>query len=242
MAVSKETLPLIIEGALHSLVNEFLQLPFATLTESDTVVRFHQLLDNKGFRALQQKPQTQDLRMVALAHAEYNLFSGKGHYDTVILNPAFVEAHLFETVANIHQRDRAKRNNHIMPLQAALEFKFSKRGRRPTMQAARKDLDRLRESGSVAQWRYFVFLMRECNSDCWDTEWRKLLQAASRVEKSVCSIFATYQLDDKPVLDVQWFGPWQLEYERRPNGGAVADVGRATASIMFLKNSNPRKQ
>ena len=100
------TIQSILENAIHKLVNEFLQAPYVFFTEADAVVRFHQILDADP--VIGRRVQTSDGFETNLVHREYPTFfrfSGKeptarlglpasrGHYDTVILNSAFVATH-----------------------------------------------------------------------------------------------------------------------------------------------------
>ena len=133
------TIQSILENAIHKLVNEFLQAPYVFFTEADAVVRFHQILDADPI--IGRRVQTSDGFETSLVHREYPTFfrfcgkeptarlgppASRGHYDMVILNPAFVAAHRVATVTN---RDiKTTRDESIAPFQAVVEFKLDNKG------------------------------------------------------------------------------------------------------------------
>lgn len=117
-----------IEEALVCLVDYFIKSPFAFFTEADAVAHFRQLLILK-MPALREHHETQDKIKVSLVHNEYNRFSDeKGRYDMVVLNPEFVNKCSLEEIANVNKKTRKKPKDNLIPLDAAFEFKFSKKG------------------------------------------------------------------------------------------------------------------
>jgi hypothetical protein len=214
------TIQSILENAIHKLVNEFLQAPYVFFTEADTVVRFHQILDADP--VIGRRVQTSDGFETNLVHREYPTFfrfsdkeptarlgppAHRGHYDTVILNSAFVATHPAATVTN---RDiKTIRDESIAPFQAVVEFKLDNKGW--SVGRARGTIAELGKLylSDESPLRYLVVLMRYCAPTLtrWHKYWPMVRQAA--IDKpEIASLFAIQWLTCKKGSEVYRFGCW----------------------------------
>jgi hypothetical protein len=226
------SIQLSLENAIHRLVDEFVQEPYAFFTEADAVVRFHELLSEDP--AFSRRVRTKDNHEISLIHREYPTFfrfddrdpkerlgppARRGHYDTVILNPDFVTAHPAETVLN--RSIKAVRDQSIIPFQAVVEFKLHTRGwSKGRSRGAIAELGKLHLSTDEAPLRYLVLLMRypEPRMYRWNTYWPKVRDAAAARE-DVASVFAVHWIAPNRETEVHWFGPWLSETRERYGKG-----------------------
>jgi len=215
------SIQLSLENAIHRLVDEFAQEPYAFFTEADAIVRFHQLVtDDPRFN---RRARTEDDHEISLVHREYPPFfrfddrkptarlgppARRGHYDTVILNPDFVAAHPVETVLN---RDiKAARNPDIVPFEAVVEFKLHTRGwSKGRAEGVIRELGKLHLSEKEAPLRYLVVLQRyrEPRLYRWETYWPKVSDAAV-ARKNIGSVFTIHWINLNREPEVHWFGRW----------------------------------
>lgn len=215
----------LLENAIHHMVDEFMAAPYTFFTEADAVARFHQLLSQDPH--LSELVLTKDGHQVSLVHREYPTFfrfddknpekrsestGSRGHYDTVILNPDFVQAHPAETVMN--RNIKAQRDPAIVPFEAVIEFKLHTRGwsKRRTRGVLR-ELGKLRLSEPEAPLRYLVLMMRyrESRMHRWNTYWpqvRNAAENAAKTEPKISSLFAIQWLDPAREPETFPFGPW----------------------------------
>ncbi|MCL4457166.1 MAG: hypothetical protein M1147_04090 [Nitrospirae bacterium] len=201
-----------IEEALVCLVDYFIKSPFAFFTEADAVAHFRQLLILKT-PALQKHHERQDKIEVSLVHSEYNRFSDeKGHYDMVIMDPRFVNKYSFEEITNVNKKGRVKLNSiEYPPLEAAFEFKWSKKGRPQTLTSAEKDLINLNKD-TAAQLRYFILFIRECSQNIWGKKGQELLKKAEETKNNVRSILVNYNAKESEIYQ---FGSWKVKYNNK---------------------------
>ena len=212
-----------LEDAIHKLVEEFLLVPYVFFTEADAVTRFHQILDE--YPVLSCRVQTKDGYEVGLIHREYPTFfrfadkkptarlgppAHRGHYDTVVLNPDFVEAHPAVIVVN---RDiKALRDKSITPFQAVIEFKLDNKGwSAGRAKGAVAELGKLHLSHE-APLRYLVVLMRYSAPTLarWHKYWPSVSQAVAN-KPNIGSLFAVRWLAGKEGSEVYHFGCWLNE-------------------------------
>lgn len=201
-----------IEKSILCLVNDFIETPFAFFTEADIVAHFRQSLISK-VPALQGFYKTKDCKKVLLVHNEYNRFSVNGQYDMVILNPDFVKKYSFDEIANINKKSGVPKNGTI-PLFAAFEFKFSKKGKPQTLQTVQCDIENLNNDieKKKASHCYCILLIRECSDKIWTSkEWSNLLDTAKK-KKNVRSIFIKY---NSKTPEICQFGSWQIKYNQK---------------------------
>jgi hypothetical protein len=223
------SIQLSLENAIHRLVDEFVQEPYAFFTEADAVVRFHQLIaDDPSFN---RRTRTDDGHEISLVHREYPTFfrfddrkpterlgppARRGHYDTVILNPDFVAAHPVETVLN---RDiKAARNPDIVPFEAVVEFKLHTRGwSKGRAEGVIRELGKLHLSEKEAPLRYLVVLQRyrEPHLYRWETYWPKV-ESDANARKDIGSVFAIHWINLNREPEVHWFGRWLTQRSNVP--------------------------
>jgi hypothetical protein len=145
-----------LETALHRLVESYWEEPYRYFTESDAVAVLHRWVAKRP--GLAQVYHTVDGFETGLLHREYPTFfrlddsqptcrlvppASRGHYDLVLMNPAFVQAHKAETVHN--RSIQAQGASAEPPLLAAVEFKLFIRGWRPDKDTpVRRQLGKLR--------------------------------------------------------------------------------------------------
>jgi hypothetical protein len=192
----------ILEDAIRQLGSEFAQDPYRYFTEADAVARFHQILDSGGVNST---VNTSDGFAVPQIHREYPTFfrfsdknpverlpaeskARRGHYDTVILNPEFIQSHPVETVTN--RSIKTERNKQITPFKAVVEFKLYTIGwSAGRAKGAIAELGKLQLSNE-APLRYFVVFMRYTASTMtrWNRYWPMVLQEANN-NKNIGSYF-----------------------------------------------------
>jgi hypothetical protein len=210
-----------VENAIGRLVNEFAREPYIFFTEADAVTRFHQLLAEEPRASRRQR--TSDGHEIGLVHREYPTFfrfdkqnpeagqkdtGSRGHYDTVVLTPRFVATHPIETVMN--RRIGTGRDETIVPLEAAVEFKLDPHGwSKGRTRNAILDLGKLHLSAQDVPLRYFVLLLRYRVPRIyrWDTYWPQVREAAE-AQQDVASVFAVHWIALERDVEVHWFGPW----------------------------------
>jgi len=146
MSTSNQGQELVIhlETALHRLVEGFWDEPYRLFTESDVVAALQSWVARRP--ELAQTQCTADGFETGLLHREYPTFfrfkksdpthrldrpARRGHYDLVLINPAYIRRHEAKTVTNRDVEDRGGCSR--PPLLAAVEFKlFAPRGWNPS--------------------------------------------------------------------------------------------------------------
>jgi hypothetical protein len=211
----------LLEKVIRQMVDEFMAAPYRFFTEADAVARFHQLLSRES--RLIDPVETMDGHQVSLVHREYPTFfrlsdrnpeerlesrGRRGHYDTVILNPAFVRAHPAETVMN--RTIDVPRNMAIVPFEAVIETKMHTRGwSKEQARGVIEELGKLKLSKPEAPLRYMVLMMRyrESRMYRWNRYWPQVRDLAGP-EPDIRSVFAVCWLDPADGPEPFWFGPW----------------------------------
>ena len=125
-----------IEGCINSLAEKFLKWPYNFFTESDAHSYLYYYIFRSGPKALKLLYPTNEKGIkTVLIHREYptsfryrknsmqlDEAGGRGHYDLVVLNPAFLKKHSLEQViAKNYKKCRKEEKNQLL---AAIEFKL----------------------------------------------------------------------------------------------------------------------
>lgn len=192
--------------------------------EVDAVVHFHQILE--GEPELAGTAVSADGHRIPLVHREYPTFfrfedknptkrlpppAGRGHYDTVILDPKFIETYPAAIVTN--RTIGTMPDDPGKPFQAVVEFKLDNRGwTKAGAKGAVAELGKLRLTNE-AGLRYFVVLMRYTSPKliAWERYWPTVCEAAEAHDE-IGSIVAVNWLSVKSGWEVFRFGRW-LEAE-----------------------------
>jgi hypothetical protein len=168
-----------LETALHRLVESFWDEPYHFFTEADAVAALQSWVARRP--GLAQILKTADGFETSLLHREYPTFfrfkksdpsrrrgrpARRGHYDLILLDPAYVRYHDAETVINRDIEDRGDLSS--PPLLAAVEFKLSARGWSPgRVRGVEHDLGKLRlalESPADVSAAYLCVFQRDVSS------------------------------------------------------------------------------
>ncbi len=211
-----------IEAAIRQLSKEFLDDPYRYFTEADAVSRCRQLLERNN--DLGRDYRTKDGYKIRLIHQEYPTFirhkreipsvttptGRRGHYDLVILNPDFIEAHKSETITN-------RLLKHAAPdpkgsIAAVIEFKLSYRGwSSGAFRNATIDLQKL--AASKSDLTYAVMLMRYNASTMnpWRIYWPRICEEVKKPDvSSVRSVYTIHWLSTETREPNNYlFGEWQ---------------------------------
>ena len=221
-AMNKLILQAQIEVAIMQLSKEFLDDPYRYFTEADAVSRCRQLLELND--ELGRDYATEDGYKIRLIHQEYPTFirhkreipsvttptGRRGHYDLVILNPDFIEAHQSETITN-------RLLKHAAPdpkgsIAAVIEFKLSYRGwSKGAYRNATIDLQKL--AASKSDLTYAVMLMRYHAPSMrrWDIYWPQICEEVAKPDVSnVRSLYTVHWLSKQTKEpNTYLFGQWQ---------------------------------
>jgi hypothetical protein len=177
-----------LETALHRLVESFWDEPYRFFTEADAVAALESWVAKRP--ELAQIQHTVDGFETSLLHREYPTFfrfdkdnptqregppAKRGHYDLVLLDPAYVQGHKAETVINRDIGDRGDLSS--PPLLAAVEFKLLARGWSPgQVRGLEQDLGKLKlalESPADVGAAYLCILQRDVSGipRRWERHW-----------------------------------------------------------------------
>lgn len=213
-----------LETALHRLVESFWDEPYRFFTESDTVAALQSWVARRP--ALAQAHRTADGFETGLLHREYPTFfrfkksdptqrlhagASRGHYDLVLLDPAYAQSHEAETVTNRNIEDRGDLSS--PPLLAAVEFKLFTGGwNQSQIDDVKQVLGKLRlalESPADVCAAYLCVFQRDVNTelDRWKDYWpdvKKMLEGFLDI-RSVLAVCWPAQ-EREPF--VHYSGPW----------------------------------
>jgi hypothetical protein len=177
-----------LETALHRLVESFWDEPYRFFTEADAVAALQSWVTRRP--ELAQTQRTADGFGTGLLHREYPTFfrfdkdnptqrlgppAGRGHYDLVLIDPAYVQGHGAETVLNRDIEDRGDLSG--PPLLAAVEFKLFSDGWNPSrIKDVGHVLGKLRlalESPADVRTAYLCVFQRDVSPerDRWEEHW-----------------------------------------------------------------------
>lgn len=214
-----------LETALHRLAESFWDQPYHFFTEADAVAGLQRWVATRPEMA--QTYRTADGSETGLLHREYPTFfrlddqepskrlvarAARGHYDLVVLNPAWVQNAAAEMLTNrsLGERDRFP----TPPLLAVIEFKLFPDGWNDTrVKDVQHELGKLRLSLKQppdTETAYLCILQRDVSGreNRWEQYWPQVereLEASSEV-RSVVAVCWPGQ-EREPF--VGYYGSWQ---------------------------------
>jgi len=219
-----------LETALHRLVESFWDQPYRFFTEADAVAGLQRRVATRP--ELTQLYHTADGFETGLLHREYPAFfrlddekpsrrlpagAARGHYDVVVLNPAYVQNCQAEALTN---RSRVERDKFpAPPLLAAVEFKLFPGGWNDTrVKDVQNELGKLRlslEQPPDTETAYLCILQRDVSgrSSRWEQYWPQVereLEAHSQVRSVVAGCWPGQERE--PF--VGYYGLWQTTFGR----------------------------
>lgn len=177
-----------LETALHRLVESFWDEPYRFFTEGDAVAALQSWVTRRP--ELAQTQHTADGFETGLLHREYPTFfrfdkdnptqrlgppAGRGRYDLVLIDPAYVRNHEAETVLNRDIEDQGDLSR--PPLLAAVEFKLFACGWNPSLiRDVRQDLGKLQlalQSPADVSTAYLCVFQRDVSTTLrsWERHW-----------------------------------------------------------------------
>ena len=211
---------------IQAIVNEFLQEPYRFFTEAEAVTRFHKLLNRNA--SLSKKYQSKDSYQIGVIHQEFptmfrfkakdpsvkTTVGSRGHYDIVILNPAFIEQHLACVVTNREIGLSNTRNKTLTPLQAIIEFKLGDRAwSMGKTRGIKEVLGKLVLSQDDAELFYVVVLQRQSNRFSSNGYFPAIEEASRKQYSNIHTVFATSWLGDHANQSpTQWLGAWSSSH------------------------------
>jgi len=222
--VGAQTLLSRLETVLHRLVESFREEPYRFFTEADAVAGLHTWVARRP--ELAQVYQTADRFETGLVHREYPTFfrfkgsdpakrlpspASRGHYDLVLINPAYLRNHEAETVINRSVMNVGDVST--PPLVAAMEFKLFSNAWNPVrVRGVRRAVGKLRlalESPADAIAVYVCVFQRHLSPNWarWESHWpsvQKMLADARDIRSVVAACWPGQ--DREPFV---WYsGPW----------------------------------
>lgn len=213
-----------LETALHRLVESFWEEPYRYFTEADALAALQFWIDRRP--ELGQTVRTADGYETTILHREYPTFfrydktnpverlgprAARGHYDLVLIDPAYVRNHAAQTVLNRREKYRAEFS--APPLLAAVEFKLFARGWSPgRIRNVRRDLGKLRltlQSPAHARAAYWCLLQRVVsrNSTRSDNHWPEVRQMLDRAPDVRAVVAVCWPKQERDPY-VHYSGPW----------------------------------
>jgi hypothetical protein len=231
MAVSHsgQTYLVQLETAFHRLVESFWEEPYRYFTEADAVVGLQSWVAKRP--ELAQTLRTADGFETSLLHREYPTFfcfsqsdpsarlpppARRGHYDLALLNPAHIQQHKAETVANRNIEDRGDLS--CPPLLAVVEFKLFGSGLNPSqIDDVREALGKLRlalqppDKGEAAdaEAAYLCIFQRDVSGrqDLWKRRWPGM-ETALEDYADIRAVVAVWWPEEWRDPFVHYGGPW----------------------------------
>lgn len=213
-----------LETALHRLVESFWEEPYRFFTEADAVAALQFWVVKQP--ELAQVVHTADRFETGLLHREYPTFfrlsmddpterlgppARRGHYDLVVIDPAYVQRHEAEVVTNRDIKDRGECSS--PPLLAVVEFKLFARGwNTAQVDDVKKAADKLRlalEPPADVSAAYFCIFQRDVSTT--ERLWKRLW---SEVEETLIGfpdirvVVAICWPMQKREPFVHYSGPW----------------------------------
>jgi hypothetical protein len=213
-----------LETALHRLVESFWEEPYRYFTESDAVTALQSWVATRP--ALAQVCCTADGFETGLLHREYPTFFclddknpterkgppyGRGHYDLVVLSPAFIQGYDAESVT--HRRLQEEPAFPMPPLVAAVEFKlFVQRWKLEKDNPIRQELGKLNlalnappDTGAA----YLCVLWRDVESQPGPPEvYQKAMEGMLSEFPEVRTVLAICWPHAQQKAFVHYSGPW----------------------------------
>lgn len=213
-----------LETALHRLVESFWEEPYRFFTESDAVAALQFWVARRP--GLAQTQRTADGFETSLLHREYPTFfrfkksdpsrrrgrpARRGHYDLVLINPAYIRHHETATVINRDIGDHGDLST--PPLLAAVEFKLFARGWSPgRVRGVEQDLGKLQlalESPADVSAAYLCVFQRDVSTTLrrWKRHWPTVEKALTEFS-DVRAVLAVCWPRQKQEPFVHYSGPW----------------------------------
>jgi hypothetical protein len=213
-----------LETALHRLVESFWDEPYRFFTEADAVVGLQSWVAKRP--ELAQTLRTADDFETSLLHCEYPTFfrfqqsdptrrrdppAWRGHYDLVLLDPAYIQHHNAETVTNRSIADRGSLDT--PPLLAAVEFKLFTGGWNKTrVHSVKQTLAKLRlalEPSAHASAAYLCVLKRAVRTReyLWKRGWPDV-KAMLAEYADIRAVVAVWWPEQGRGPFVHYSGPW----------------------------------
>lgn len=213
-----------LETALHRLVESFWEEPYRFFTEADAVAALQFWVAKRP--KLAQVVHTSDGFETGLLHREYPTFfrlsmddpterlgppARRGHYDLVLIDPAYAQRHTAEIVTNRDIGNQGKGSS--PPLLAAVEFKLFTRGWndakvRDVKKAARK-LQLALELPADVSAAYLCVFQRDVSTkqrpcECY---WKKVKEKLKDCP-DIRAVVAMCQTKSGQNPFVHYSGPW----------------------------------
>lgn len=217
-----------LETALHRLAESFWDQPYRFFTEADAVAGLQRWVATRPEVA--QTYRTADDLETSLLHREYPTFfrlrdqqptervpteGARGHYDLVLLNPAYVQNRKAEALTNRSLRKREEFP--APPLLAVVEFKLFPDGWNKTrVKDVQNELGKLRlslEQPPHTEAAYLCIFQRDVSGreNRWEQHWPQVereLQAHSEVRSLVAVCWPSQERE--PF--VGYYGSWQTTF------------------------------
>jgi hypothetical protein len=224
VSCSGQTFLVQLETALHRLVESFWEEPYRYFTEADAVVGLQSWVARRP--ELAQTLRTADGFETGLLHREYPTFfrfdksepdqrkdppARRGHYDLVLFDPAYVQAHEAETVINRNIKDRGDLSS--PPLLAAVEFKLFARGWSPRrVRGIEQDLGKLHlasESPADVSAAYLCVFQRDVSTTLrrWERHWSDLEESLAHFS-DIRAVFTVCWPKQERDPFVHYSGSW----------------------------------
>lgn len=213
-----------LETALHRLVESFWDEPYRFFTEADAVAALQSWVTRRP--ELAQTQRTADGFKTGLLHREYPTFfrfdqksptqrlgppAGRGHYDLVLIDPAYIRQHGAETVLNRDIRDRGDLSS--PPLLAAVEFKLFVSGWNPSLvELVKQDLGKLRlalQSPLDVSAAYFCVFQRDVSTTLrhWERHWPDVEEMLADFQDVRTVVAVCWPKQEREPF-VYYSGPW----------------------------------
>ena len=222
-----------LETALHRLVESFWEEPYRFFTEADAVAALQFWVARRP--GLAQVLRTADGFETGLLHREYPTFflfskskpdqkkgqpARRGHYDLVLIDPAYVQRHAAETVINRDIRNQGDLTS--PPLLAVIEFKLFARGWSPRrVRGVKQNLSKLQlalqfeeESSADASAAYMCIFQRAVGTtqERWKQYWEKEVKPTLVVYPKIRTVVAVCWPDEEEGWErepfVHYSGSW----------------------------------
>ena len=219
--VSQELL-IELETALHALVESFREKPYRYFTEADAHAGLQSWMAGRTVPRLTL--ETRDGFETGLLHREFPTFfrfsdpdpaerlgppASRGHYDVVLLNPAYAGSQYAEDLMNRRIRDRGDAPS--PPLLAAVEFKLRTWGKR-TVDEARRELGKLRlalQEPPDAGAAYLCVLQRDTKPALvTEEEAQTVIEEMVAGFAEICAVVAVCWPNQQREPLVHYSGPW----------------------------------
>ena len=216
----EDDLLLAVESHIRTLVNRFKGRAHNFFTESD-IHSYLYLVFYRDKRFSKPYPTADPSVRTVLVHREYPTFfrfrrelpvepapapAKRGHYDLVVLNPAFVSEHTFDTITNQDHTTISDEWAH-KPLLAGIEFKFPRRSLiTQTLEGIEIDFQKLQCSSGWCDGLYMLIFNRHerMAAERWPE-----LERMARENPDVKALYMEYVGEGEArAYQVKYLGNW----------------------------------